>query len=203
MRPLLIATSNSGKFREMSEEFSEVGIEAVSLDEEDLRLERPEAGDNYHENARIKADEGHEKSGLPTLADDSGLEVDALDGAPGIHSDRWAGNDVAPEERNQKLLDKLEGIPAEQRTARFVCNMVLVEDGEERFVSEGTCEGRIAESPRGDHGFGYDPIFEVKEKDWKTFGELAPRVKQWMSHRARALHEMISMMEEVDWNTDQ
>lgn len=194
MQTLLIATGNEGKFREIAEELDEIGLDAVSLSDRDIRLERPETGDDYFENAKIKADEGHEKTGLPTLADDSGLEVEALDGAPGLWSDRWAGEDAGDADRNQKLLDELEEVPTEDRTAVFVCRMVLVDDGDTRFVTEGRCEGRIAESPRGERGFGYDPLFEVKDRDWKTFGELATRVKKRISHRARALDKMISMI---------
>jgi XTP/dITP diphosphohydrolase len=192
VQTLLIATGNPGKYREMSRELAEVGIETRSLEDEGISLERPESGDDYLENARIKADEGHEKSGLPTLADDSGLEVEALGGDPGVHSDRWAGEDADNADRNRKLLHELEDVPEDRRSAEFVCRMVLLDDGQTVHVTEGRCAGRIAESPRGDQGFGYDPLFEVKGKDWKTFGELAPRVKKRISHRARALDKMIS-----------
>jgi len=193
VQTLLIATGNPGKYEEISEELDEIGVEAVSLADRGIELKRPEAGKTYHENARIKADEGHEKSGLPALADDSGLEVDALDGEPGIYSDRWAG-DVTAEERNQKLLSRLQGVSESKRTARFVCDMVLVEEGEEKFHARGVCQGMIARKPRGEGGFGYDPIFEIDAEDGRTFAEVAPRVKRWVSHRGKALNKMISLI---------
>ncbi|MFB6355394.1 MAG: RdgB/HAM1 family non-canonical purine NTP pyrophosphatase [bacterium] len=191
---ILIATGNKGKYREIKEELAKIGVEAVSLQDANVTLERPEIGETYDENARIKAEEGYDKTGLPSLADDSGLEVDYLDGDPGIHSDRWAGDDVTVSERNQLLLEKLEGVPKDERTARFICDMVLFDDTGQRFTTHGTCEGRIALQPRGDRGFGYDPIFEVEARDYRTFGELTPRVKQRISHRALAL---ASMMENI------
>ena len=197
MQTLLIATGNPGKFEEISEELDEIGVEAVSLEEREIELERPESGKSYYENARIKADEGYEKSGLPTLADDSGIEVDALDGDPGIHSDRWAG-DVSAEERNQELLSRLNGVSESERTARFLCDMVLVDQNQEQFHTRGVCEGTIARKPRGEGGFGYDPIFEINAEDGRTFAEVAPRVKRWVSHRGKALNKMISLISSSD-----
>jgi XTP/dITP diphosphohydrolase len=194
VKTLLLATGNSGKVEEIGGEFHELGIEVTSPGQENFQLERPEAGQTYHENASIKAQEGYEKSSLPSLADDSGLEVDALDGQPGIHSDRWGGEDASDKATNQKLLDKLDGIPPEERTARFICAMVLYDESGERIVTRGVCEGRIAQVPRGENGFGYDPVFEVKEADWATFAELDPTIKEWISHRAKALNELISRM---------
>lgn len=191
---LLISTGNPGKFEEISTELKEIGISSVSLSDQGIELERPESGKDYHENARIKADEAFAKTELPSLADDSGLEVEALDGKPGVHSDRWAG-DVSSDERNQLLLERLEGIERSGRSARFVCDMVLVDDTGERFHTQGVCPGRIAEAPRGERGFGYDPVFEVESEDYKTFAELAPRVKRWASHRGRALNKMISLLQ--------
>lgn len=198
MDELLIATGNDHKFEEVGDEFRELGITPLSLNDVGIALERPEAGDTYHENARIKAEEAFDKTGKPSLADDSGLEVDALDGAPGVRSDRWAGENADAEDKNQLLLERLEDVPAEDRTARYVCEMVLFDDSGERLRSRGVCKGRIAETPSGDGGFGYDPIFEVREKNWKTFGQLPADVKLWISHRARALNEMISLMKDDD-----
>ena len=196
MNKILLATGNRNKYREIKKELSEIGIETLFPADEGIELERPESGDTYLENARIKADEGFEKSGLPSLADDSGLEVDALDGAPGIYSDRWAGEDLTCEQKNKYLLEKLEDVPEEERTARFICEMTLVDDSEQLFSTRGVCEGRIASAPRGERGFGYDPVFEVKQADFKTFGELPPRTKNWISHRALALNRMISLIRE-------
>lgn len=196
MNELLIATGNEHKFEEVGDEFRELGITPLSLNDVGISLDRPESGQNYHENALIKAQEAFDKAGEPSLADDSGLEVDALDGAPGVRSDRWAGENADAKEKNDLLLEKLDGVPTEDRTARYVCEMVLVDETGERLRSRGVCEGRIAKSPSGDGGFGYDPIFEVREKNWRTFGELPSDVKLWISHRARALNEMISLMKD-------
>lgn len=191
---LLIATGNENKFNEMQKEFQELGIECIFPANIDIELERPEVGETYHENARIKAEEGYDKIGLPSLADDSGLEVDALDGAPGVYSDRWAGDNADASDRNQLLLEKLQGVKTPERTARFICEMVLFDESGERIKTRGVCEGRIAKEPSGDRGFGYDPVFEVKEAEWKTFASLNPEVKQWISHRALALNQMISYL---------
>ncbi len=192
MNEILIATGNQHKFREIAGEFEEIDINPLSLSQFEIELERPESGKDYLENARIKADEAFDKSGVNSLADDSGLEVDALDGAPGIYSDRWAGENAGPGEQNQYLLDKLEGVEKKSRIARYVCEMVVVGNPGLIFHTRGECEGRIAFEPRGEGGFGYDPVFEVKEADWKTFGELPARVKNWLSHRALALNKLIS-----------
>lgn len=196
MKELLIATGNEHKFEEVGGEFEDLDITPKSLGDVGISLDRPEAGETYHENARIKAEEAFEKSNIPSLADDSGLEVDALDGAPGIRSDRWAGENASAEEKNELLLEKLEGIPLEDRTARYVCVMVLFGDSGERLRTKGVCEGRIGFEPAGTGGFGYDPIFQVEQRDWKTFGELPAEIKQWISHRAVALNDMISLMKE-------
>jgi len=193
---ILLATGNKNKFEEIKKEMAEIGIETLFPADEGIELERPESGKTYLENARIKADEGFEKSQIPTLADDSGLEVEVLEGAPGIHSDRWAGDDVSSQQKNEYLLEKLKEVPETERTARFVCEMILVDETGQRFSTRGVCEGRIAFEPRGENGFGYDPIFEVKQADYKTFGELPPRTKNWISHRALALNRMISLIRE-------
>jgi XTP/dITP diphosphohydrolase len=193
---LLVATGNPSKVEEIADEFREFGTDVTSPEKEGLELERPESGKNYHENARIKAEEGYDKTGLPSLADDSGLEVEALDGRPGIRSDRWAGIDANADEKNEYLLEKLEDVPPEERTARFVCEMVLFDDTGERLHTRGVCEGSIAREPSGDQGFGYDPLFRVKQAEDKTFAELGSAVKNWISHRARALNELISLLRE-------
>jgi len=191
---ILIATGNRNKFNEIAGELDEIGIETLFSADDNIKLERPESGHTYLENARIKADEGFDKSGLPSLADDSGLEVEALDRAPGIHSDRWAPEADSAAEKNDYLLAKMEGIPLNERTAEFVCEMVLVDQTGQRFTSRGVCEGRIAFEQRGEHGFGYDPIFEARQAKWKTFAELPPKTKNWISHRALALNRMISLI---------
>lgn len=194
MNQLLIATGNDSKVDEIAHELEPYDLNVTSPGQRGFGLNRPESGRTYHENARIKAEEGYDKSGLPSLADDSGLEVDGLDGKPGVKSDRWAGEDATTEDKIQKLLNELDGVADGDRTARFVCSMVLFDETGERLHTRGSCEGRIANEPTGDGGFGYDPIFEVKRADFNTFAELDESVKQWLSHRAIALNEMISRM---------
>lgn len=194
MDELLIATGNPHKFEEMQDALASVECRAVSLSDVDVELTEPESGDTYRENALIKAREAHRKSGLRSLADDSGLEVDALGGKPGVRSARWGGEDTPADEKNRLMLEELEGCPPEDRRARYVCEMVLVDETGLRHASRGECHGKITREPRGTQGFGYDPIFEVKDADGKTFGELPEAVKQKLSHRARALRRMIETL---------
>ncbi len=196
LRRLFLATSNTSKIEEMEDEFRGLGIEVTSPDREGIHLERPEVGENYCENAQIKAREGIEKSGLPSLADDSGLEVEALGGNPGIHSARWGGENASDRKKNQLLLEELSGTSPINRTARFVCSMVLFYGNGKQIVTRGVCRGRVAKEPKGDEGFGYDPIFEVKEAGWATFAELDSSAKKRISHRARALDEMFGRLED-------
>jgi XTP/dITP diphosphohydrolase len=135
----------------------------------------------------------HEALGVPALGDDSGLEVDALGGAPGLHSARYAGSGATDDQNNRKLLDALEGIPPQDRTARFRCVMALVLGGEAPIVVEGLCEGRVLTAPRGERGFGYDPLF-LPEGETRTFAELPPERKSAISHRARAARALLETL---------
>jgi XTP/dITP diphosphohydrolase len=190
---LLLATANSHKVREISDLLHDVpNIELISLLAfPDLQLP-PETGLTMRENARIKAEYCAHAAGLPALADDSGIEVDALNGAPGVYSARWVeGSDA---DRTQALLDRLHGIPLEERTARYRCAICLARPNDCIDETEAVCEGRITLAPRGHHGFGYDPIFEITTATgapvlWKgcTMAEVPPEVKAQLSHRARAV----------------
>jgi len=190
-RILVIATSNKGKVKEIKELLKDLPITVKTL-EDFKNIEPPEeTGNSFFENALIKARYYAEKTGYPCLADDSGLVVDALGGAPGIYSSRFAGENATDEKNNEKLLKELEGVPMEKRTARFVCVIVVADDRGNFVKAEGTWEGKIAFSPRGKHGFGYDPLFLVKEYDYeKTSAELPPEEKNKLSHRARALKQI-------------
>ena len=182
---LLVATHNLGKKQEYADLLGGLGLELVSLSEVGIAHKVEETGDSYAENALQKARSYATVSGLLTLADDSGLDVDALCGAPGVHSARYAGEGASDEERYELLLSDLQDVPDEQRTARFRCVIALVwPDGRAQTV-EGICEGRIALTPRGEHGFGYDPVFYVPEYR-QTMAELAPETKNRISHRAQA-----------------
>lgn len=159
-------------------------FELRSLHEAGIDEDVEETGATFEENARLKAERYRDLSGLLTLADDSGLEVDALAGEPGVRSRRWAG-EVSDEERNRLLLERLAGLPDESRTARYRCVIALAAPGRPTTTVEGTCEGRIAQQALGKNGFGYDSIFFAPELG-QTFGEAPPELKNRLSHRGRA-----------------
>ncbi len=182
---LLIATHNPGKVREYRELLRDLPVRLTFLDEVGIDDEVPETGRTFEENAVQKALAYARRSGLLTLADDSGLEVDALGGAPGVHSARYAGPHATDEDRIRKLLDALRGVPPERRTARFRCVIAVATPEGDLITAEGRVEGRIAEAPRGHHGFGYDPVFYLPDLG-KTMAELPPEEKNRLSHRARA-----------------
>jgi XTP/dITP diphosphohydrolase len=182
---LLIATHNRGKVAEYAQIMQDLGLELVSLADVGVDLAVEETGATYAENALIKARSYATATGLPTLGDDSGIEIDALGGEPGVYSARYGGEDASDEDRYRLVLRRMAKVPDAQRTARFRCVIALVwPDGEEDLV-EGVCEGRIAREPTGTHGFGYDPVFFVPEYD-RTMAELPPEVKNRISHRGRA-----------------
>lgn len=190
MVKLLVATNNPGKIREYEELLVGLPLEVTFPAQEGIALEVEESGATFEDNARLKALAYARASGLLTLADDSGLEVDALGGAPGVWSARYAGSGASDTDRYQKLLDAMAGVPDGQRTARFRCVVVLAwPDGAVR-VAEGWCEGRIGWVPRGEHGFGYDPVFVVDGFGGQTMAELVPEVKNRISHRARAVQNL-------------
>jgi XTP/dITP diphosphohydrolase len=185
--PLLLATQNEGKLRELRHLLADPPMDLFSLaDFANIEMV-PETGESFSENASLKAVGYALQTGLLTLADDSGLEVDALGGAPGIVSARYAGEGASDADRTIKLLSELSGTPAEKRSARFVSAVAIANArGEVLNVSIGACDGRIAFAPSGSGGFGYDPVFIPSGYD-KSFGELKAEIKNQISHRARAL----------------
>jgi XTP/dITP diphosphohydrolase len=191
---LLVATSNAGKLVEIREIVAGIALELVSL--RDLRLPPPdETGDTFHANAAQKATISARQSGLWTLADDSGLCVEALGGAPGVHSARYAPTD---EERRAKLLRALQGVPEEKRGAHFFCAVALSPpDGERILRAEGRVEGSIAFAERGTNGFGYDPVFLPAETPGQTLAELGSAEKNRLSHRGRALQRLRPVLERL------
>lgn len=196
MKRIIIATNNAHKADEISHVLGMEGLEFVTMKEAGVHSDPEEDADTFVGNARIKAQAAHEASGhAAVLADDSGLVVDALDGAPGVYSSRFAGEDGNDAANNALLLERLEGVPDDERTARFVCTLVFIdEDGTEK-VATGTVEGKIGYEERGDEGFGYDPLFYPDEYDGAmTFAEVPQAEKNLISHRARALHEMRNLM---------
>ena len=182
MSRVLVATTNPGKVVEYQAILSDAGIQLLGLQEAGVDFEVGESGQTFEENARLKARVYADASGLLTLADDSGLCVDALGGGPGIFSARYGPDPVS---RIERLLAEMAEVPDERRTARFVCIIALAEPGGVTHTFEGVCEGRIARQPSGTHGFGYDPVFYLPEYD-QTMAELPLSLKNEISHRARA-----------------
>ena len=181
---LLVATTNAGKLREIAGILRGAPVDLLSLADVAAVPEPDETGATFAENARLKALHYHAATGLPAVADDSGLEIDALGGLPGVHSARWEGTDYAVKFR--KIYELLEARGARGSVARFVCRVALAHAGEIVFESEGVIEGRIADEPRGSLGFGYDPIFFYPPLG-RTAGELDPETKASVSHRGKAL----------------
>lgn len=196
MTELLVATTNPGKFAEVQAFLAKLPLRITSLKNLTNPPEVVENGRTFEENALKKARTLAEYSGLLTLADDSGLEVDALGGEPGIYSARYAGAEGDDERNNQKLLGELTGVGEEQRTARFVCALALCapqSQGMKEWVVRQTCEGRIAFAPSGSHGFGYDPLFFYPPFG-KTLGEIERDAKATVSHRGKALMKLAEVL---------
>lgn len=191
---LLIATHNRGKFDELMHLFAGLHIELQSLNHFENVLEVEETGSTFAENARLKARNYAIQTGMVALADDSGLEVEALDDRPGVFSARYGGERADFGEKMVKLLEELDRTSDEHRRARFVCAIAIADSKGEVITNvEGVCSGKIAAAPRGSGGFGYDPLFIPDGFD-QTFGELPNEVKQKISHRARAFNEIIPFL---------
>jgi XTP/dITP diphosphohydrolase len=193
---LVLATRNTGKVREIAAIYAGLGARLSGLAEWPALGELAENGDTYAENAAGKALAVARATGLPALADDSGLEVDALGGAPGVRSRRLLDDAASDDARNAYLLKQLAGVPAPRRTARYRAVIALATPDGRVETFEGVCEGAIAKQPRGAGGFGYDPIFEIA-RDGRTMAEVPPEVKNEISHRARALRAARSAVARV------
>lgn len=193
---LVIATQNPGKLRELQTLLSEMPFEIVSLAAYPQIGDIEETGETFAENAAIKAEAVAAATGELTLADDSGLEVDALDGRPGVYSARYAGAGRGDLANNEKLLAELAGVPRDKRTARFRAVIAIARPGMETMFAQGSVEGLIASGAQGTGGFGYDPLFYVPEIG-KTFAEMTTEEKNKISHRARALAEAAQMLRSV------
>jgi len=187
MRTVIVASANKGKLREIAQLLAGFPFDAIPLAQRMQPVPAiPETGATFEENARMKAAWVFERTGEWALADDSGLEVDALDGAPGVHSARYAGDGAGDAANLRKLLAALAAVPAEQRAARFRCVIALMTGPGAVLVASGVCNGRIIDTPRGSAGFGYDPVF-VPDGFTHTFAELDEGVKNAISHRGKAL----------------
>ena len=195
---ILIATMNPGKLREYERLLADVlGLELETMASLAEPVDVVEDRDTFGGNALKKATEIAKVVGMPCLADDSGLEVDALGGRPGVYSARYAGDGATDAQNNAKLLDELSDTADEQRTARFRCAIVIVDGtGRELAATDGACEGRIGHEPKGAHGFGYDPLF-VPEGYTQTMAELGPETKNEISHRAQAAAKLVPLLWEL------
>lgn len=183
---IIAATNNKGKLKEMRAIFGDLAT-VVSLSDMGVNIDVVEDGDTFLHNARKKAREIQAVTGGIVFADDSGLTVDALNGAPGVYSARFAGEDATDEENVEKLLLSLKD--KQDRTGHFVCTIVLLKEDGTEYVAEGACSGVIAEEPHGENGFGYDPVFYIPELG-KTMAELSPEEKNQISHRRKALDQI-------------
>ena len=191
---VVLASGNAGKLRESTQMLKPVGIRLLPQAELNIN-EVPETGLTFVENALIKARNACEHSGLPAIADDSGLEVDALFGAPGIYSARFGGEGATDDENNNKLLSELTDTPASERTARYRACLVFMRHADDPvpIIAEGHWDGLIVDEARGEHGFGYDPYFWLDSHDC-TAAELDPKIQNQISHRALALHTLIKRL---------
>jgi XTP/dITP diphosphohydrolase len=194
MKQIVLATGNAGKVREINELLADKAIEVIPQSTFKVP-EAEETGLTFVENALIKARNAAVHTGLPAIADDSGLEVDTLQGAPGIYSQRYAGAGAADRENLEKLLAELDDLPDEQRGARFQCVMVYLRHAHDPtpVICQGTWEGRILFAPRGNNGFGYDPVFYVPTHGCSS-AELPPEIKNHLSHRGQALRKLVAAL---------
>lgn len=189
MKKIIFATGNEGKMKEIRRILADPQLEILSLKDAGIHADIDENGKSFEENAMIKAEAICKMTGEIVLADDSGLEIDYLNKEPGIYSARYMGEDTSYHIKNANLIERLEGVPDEKRTARFVCAIAAVVPGHEPIVVRGTIEGYIGDKPAGENGFGYDPIFYVPDLNCST-AELSPEEKNARSHRGNALRAM-------------
>lgn len=197
MKTVVVASNNAHKASEISAALAVEGWEFKTLNELGITSDPAEDADSFLGNARIKAHAARAASGgMAVIADDSGLEVDALDGAPGVYSSRYAGERASDADNNAKLLAALADVPDDRRTARFVCTLVFVDEDGAELTARGVVEGKIGYEPRGDQGFGYDPLFFPDDfAGAKTFAEVSQDEKAEVSHRGRALRMLAAELE--------
>lgn len=190
MKTVMIATKNPGKVKEFTELFQKYGIRVQSLLDVARTMDVEETGETFSENAILKAETISKLTGETVISDDSGLVIDALDGRPGVYSARFSGPEKNDSANIQKVLQELDGVPLENRTARFVCVLAVAVPGENTLTFEGKCEGLVTQETSGNNGFGYDPIFYLPEKA-QTMAELSQQEKNKISHRAKAMKQMV------------
>ena len=195
MKEIVLASSNPGKVREINQLLATLDLHVQPQSEFGV-IDAEETGLTFVENAILKARNATRHTGLPAIADDSGIEVDALNGAPGIYSARYAGSNASDRANLEKLLAELDGLPEAKRSARFQCLMVFMEHANDPtpVICQGTWEGRILPAARGDNGFGYDPVFYVPSHDCSS-AELPADVKNALSHRGQALRQLVTALQ--------
>ena len=191
---LIIASNNAGKIREFTKLLEPYGFQAISMREAGFEQEITEDGETFEENAHIKARAVFEATGLPTIADDSGLEIDFLNGAPGIYSARYAGENATDEERCMKVLEEMHGVPRPLREARFTCSIYFIYAEDDEYTVSGTVDGYIGDEMVGRNGFGYDPIFMLDDDE--SMATVDEEEKNRISHRARAFEQLAQILKE-------
>lgn len=195
MKEIILATNNQNKVREMKEKLSKYGINVISQREAGINIDVDETGETFKENAEIKASTIYEILKKPVIADDSGLCIDYLDGAPGVHSHRFAGENATDLDRINIVLDRLKDVPREKRTAKFRCAVCFIDENGEKHFFEDKAEGIIGFEPKGTNGFGFDPVFLFEGGD-RTFAEFSPEEKNAVSHRGKAMAKFIEYIKE-------
>ncbi|MGL4345156.1 MAG: XTP/dITP diphosphatase [Cellulosilyticaceae bacterium] len=196
MKQIIFATQNQGKVKEIKKILQDLPVEVLTMTEAGLDMEIEENGATFEENAVIKAEALAQFTQALVLADDSGLEIDCLDKAPGVYSARYLGKNTPYSEKNQIILDKIKDVPMEERTGRFVCVIAAAIKGHETVTTRGTIEGYIGYEARGNNGFGYDPIFYIEGTNQST-AEISSEVKNQISHRGKALQAMKAYIKDI------
>ncbi len=189
---IILASNNKGKIAEMKKILEPIGFEVVSQSEAGVHIEVEETGMTFEENAELKARAIYKLRGEAVISDDSGLEVDFLNKAPGVYSARYAGENATDKDRNEKLLKELINVTLDKRTARFVCVIHYISKAGDEHSFRGECEGHVGFEPSGENGFGYDPVFYIGEK---SFAEISSEEKNIISHRAKALKKLTELLE--------
>lgn len=192
---IILGSNNKNKLGEMEKILSPFGHTLISQSEAGISLDVEETGTTFEENAFLKAKAIYDMTKKPVIADDSGLEVEALNNAPGVFSHRYAGENATDADRCRKILDEMKNVPLDKRTARFVCVICYIDEKGTVSYSRGECHGIIGYEPKGQNGFGYDPIFMVGEK---SFAEISPEEKNKISHRSAALNKFIKLITDLN-----
>ena len=187
-KTVILASNNKNKLIEISNKLSKYNIKVISQKEAIGDFEVEETGTTFSENAVIKAKEIFEKVGKPVIADDSGLSIDCLDGAPGVYSNRFAGPNATDDDKMNKILELLDGVPDDKRTAKFICAICYIDENGGIHVFENSCVGYISKEKHGNNGFGYDPIFMIGDK---SFAEISQEEKNKISHRGKAIADFV------------